>query len=178
MQSLSRPPNRVHDGKLIFSFLNQTICCGYSKELSQWDGSFEHPKHMFKLLVKKITRFFMHTTNLILTYDFQTNEKNHFTLYSWFMDITIQFINFQYLVIFNDVQNSNYRFMNLSFGYPILRSYCIQGSSNKEWDFCYSAVNYHARLMKYRCKVAPLFGCSHVPYSTCYIVPIFVARQH
>ena len=38
-------------------FLNQNICCGYSnnsKETSQWDGSFEHPKHMFKLMGKKI----------------------------------------------------------------------------------------------------------------------------
>ena len=30
------------------------ICCGYSKELSQLDGSFEHPKHMLKLTGKKI----------------------------------------------------------------------------------------------------------------------------
>ena len=33
-----------------FLFLNQNICCGYSKEPSQRGGSFEHPKHMFKLL--------------------------------------------------------------------------------------------------------------------------------
>ena len=26
------------------------------KEPSQWDGSFEHPKHMFKLLDKKIIK--------------------------------------------------------------------------------------------------------------------------
>ena len=32
-----------------FLFLNQTICCGYSK-----DGSFEHPKHTLKLMGKKI----------------------------------------------------------------------------------------------------------------------------
>ena len=39
----------------IFSlFLNQNVCCGYSKEPSQWDGSFEHQKHMFKLMGKKI----------------------------------------------------------------------------------------------------------------------------
>ena len=41
--------------KLITLFLIQNICCGYSKEPSQWDGSFEHPKHMFKLSGKKIT---------------------------------------------------------------------------------------------------------------------------
>ena len=32
--------------KLFFSFLNQNICCGYSKEPSQWDCSFEDPKHV------------------------------------------------------------------------------------------------------------------------------------
>ena len=37
------------DFKLIFLFLNQNICCGYSK-----NGSFEHPKHMLKLMGKKI----------------------------------------------------------------------------------------------------------------------------
>ena len=37
-----------------FLFLNQNICCGYSKEPSHWDGSFEHPKHMLKLVGKKI----------------------------------------------------------------------------------------------------------------------------
>ena len=40
--------------KLLFLFLNQNICCGYSKELSQWDGSFEHPKQMLELMEKKI----------------------------------------------------------------------------------------------------------------------------
>ena len=56
---------------------------------------------------------------------------------------------------------------------PILR-----GSSNKELDFCYSAVNLHARLTKVRSKLARLLGYSYELYSTCYIVQIFVARQH
>ena len=34
--------------KTIFLFLNRDICCGYSKEPSQGDGSFEHPKLMHK----------------------------------------------------------------------------------------------------------------------------------
>ena len=46
-------PMWTYDLNFIF-FINQNICCGYSKELSQWDGSFEHPKHMFKLMCKKI----------------------------------------------------------------------------------------------------------------------------
>ena len=45
---------RVCSENLIFLFLNQNICCGYSKEPSQRDSSFEHPKHMYKLMGKKI----------------------------------------------------------------------------------------------------------------------------
>ena len=36
--------------KLNFLFLNQNICCGYSKEPSQWDGSFKRPKNILKLI--------------------------------------------------------------------------------------------------------------------------------
>ena len=39
--------------RVSFLFLNQNICCGYSKEPSR-GGSFEHRKHMFKLMDKKI----------------------------------------------------------------------------------------------------------------------------
>ena len=45
---------RVRNENLIFLFLSQNICCGYSKEPSQLDGSFENPKHMLKLMGKKI----------------------------------------------------------------------------------------------------------------------------
>ena len=48
------PQIRLRNRKLFFLVLNQNICCGYSKEPSHWDGSFEHPKHMFKLMDKKI----------------------------------------------------------------------------------------------------------------------------
>ena len=40
--------------KNTFLFLSQNICCGYSKEPSQWDSSLEHPKHRLKLMGKKI----------------------------------------------------------------------------------------------------------------------------
>ena len=40
--------------KSFFLFFKQNICCGYSKEQSQRDCSFEYPKHMFKLMEKKI----------------------------------------------------------------------------------------------------------------------------
>ena len=36
--------------KLYFLFLNQNICCGYSKEPSRSDGTFEHPEQMLKLI--------------------------------------------------------------------------------------------------------------------------------
>ena len=45
---------KIDTRKMIFLFLNQNICCGYSKEPSQWDGSFEHPKYMLKKMGKKI----------------------------------------------------------------------------------------------------------------------------
>ena len=45
---------RVRTGKLFFLFLNQNIGCGYTKEPSQRDSSFEHPKHMFKLMGEEI----------------------------------------------------------------------------------------------------------------------------
>ena len=38
---------------ILFLILNQNICCEYSKEPSQLDGSFERPKHMLKLMGKK-----------------------------------------------------------------------------------------------------------------------------
>ena len=39
--------------KSFSSFLDQNICCWYSKEPSQLDGSFEHQKHIFRLFDKK-----------------------------------------------------------------------------------------------------------------------------
>ena len=53
--NFNMPPDKS-DGnqKLIFLYLNLNICCWYSKELSRWDGAFEHPKHMLKLVDKKI----------------------------------------------------------------------------------------------------------------------------
>ena len=44
----------MRNENLIFLFLSQNIGCEYSKEQSQWDGSFEHPKHMLELMGKKI----------------------------------------------------------------------------------------------------------------------------
>ena len=43
---------------MFFHFLIQNICCGNSKEPPQRDGSFEHPKHMLKLMGKKICTFY------------------------------------------------------------------------------------------------------------------------
>ena len=36
-----------------YSYFSTKTFCGYSKESSEWDGSFEHPKHMAKLMGKK-----------------------------------------------------------------------------------------------------------------------------
>ena len=37
---------------IIKTFLNQDTCCGYSKEPSQQDTSFELTKHMLKIMGK------------------------------------------------------------------------------------------------------------------------------
>ena len=65
----------MHIWKLFFLFLNQNICCRYSKELSQWDDSFEHPKHMFELMGKEINAILGAQTILIWTYGF-VNAQN------------------------------------------------------------------------------------------------------
>ena len=45
---------RGGDWKVIFLFLSKGICYGCSKEPSQWDGSFEHPQYILRLIDKKI----------------------------------------------------------------------------------------------------------------------------
>ena len=44
----------VGNWKVFVLFLNQIICCGYSKELLNCKSSFEYTKHMFQLKGKKI----------------------------------------------------------------------------------------------------------------------------
>ena len=65
---------RVRSRKLIFLVLNQNICYGCTKEPSQWDGSFEHPKHTFKLIGKKIFTILRSKLLFIKTY-IQINKK-------------------------------------------------------------------------------------------------------
>ena len=57
----------VHDKKIFFSFLNENICCGYSKKPSRCDGSFEHPKYMKKLMSKKM--FTILRSKILFTYE-------------------------------------------------------------------------------------------------------------
>ena len=72
-----RPQIRVRNWKLFFLFLNQNICCGYSKEPSHRDGSFEHPKHMFKLMDKKIITIYARVFLLNWTYDSSWADLPH-----------------------------------------------------------------------------------------------------
>ena len=54
---------RRDKSELYFWFLNQNISCGCSEEPSPWDGSFEHPKHMFRQKIIIFSRFLF-----VLTY--------------------------------------------------------------------------------------------------------------
>ena len=55
----SREATEVHQTSCLF--LSQNICSGYLKEPSQWDGSFEHPKHKLKIMVRKYLQFYTET---------------------------------------------------------------------------------------------------------------------
>ena len=44
---------RMHIWKLFFLFLYQNICCGYSKDPSQWDFASQHPKTRFNWWVRE-----------------------------------------------------------------------------------------------------------------------------
>ena len=51
----------------IFLTFHPQYMYGYSKEPSQWEGSFAHPKHPLKFMGKKIISFLGAKTILILT---------------------------------------------------------------------------------------------------------------
>ena len=78
------PQMRVHNWKLFFLFLSQNICCGYSKEPSHRGDSFEHPKHMFKLMEKKIIaivhNFFFGLTGPMLSINFMYCILNFYSI--------------------------------------------------------------------------------------------------
>ena len=65
----------MHNRKIIFLFLNHNICCGYSKEQSQWDGSFEHPNHMLNIMGKKIFTILRWNFLFILTCELHVVPK-------------------------------------------------------------------------------------------------------
>ena len=50
--------------KLFSLFLIQNICSGYSKEPSQWDGSFEHPKHILNWWVRNNLQIYANKISL------------------------------------------------------------------------------------------------------------------
>ena len=54
MECLTGLQIRVRIGKIFSLFLIQIVCCGYSKEPSQCEGSLQHQKHIFELIGKEI----------------------------------------------------------------------------------------------------------------------------
>ena len=83
--------------KLFFLFLNRNICCAYSKEPSHWDGSFEHPKHMIKIVDKKILTVLR--SKVLLTDELSTKSQvlDHicngiFIWIPWYIGITTVYV--------------------------------------------------------------------------------------
>ena len=71
------PPDKSVMKNYFFVYLNQNICCGYSKEPSQYDGSFEHPKLMIKRKVKKVIATLLSTQSM-----FKLMGKEKITIYT------------------------------------------------------------------------------------------------
>ena len=85
MQIISRNMNQIFpkwrymppDKSLLLKIISKpNIRCGYSKEPSQWDGSFEHPKHMFKLMDKKIIA--ISCWNILINWPYEINIASTF----------------------------------------------------------------------------------------------------
>ena len=55
---ITHPAEKSASWNLFFLFLNQNICCGYSIEPSQWDGSFEHPEIFLSWWIRKYSQFY------------------------------------------------------------------------------------------------------------------------
>ena len=55
--------------------LHQNISCGYSKEPSQWDGSFDYLKQMLKWIVKK--KYYNFTLKCMVKYSQSCGERIH-----------------------------------------------------------------------------------------------------
>ena len=50
--------NQVRNWKLVFLFLNQNICCGCSKEPSQWDVSLSTQNTCLNWWIRKYSQFY------------------------------------------------------------------------------------------------------------------------
>ena len=71
----SRRKRDLFNNNCVFSSQreNQTICCRYPKELSQWDGSIWHKKLVFKLEDRKIIKLFV--AKHLLSYDVASGSE-------------------------------------------------------------------------------------------------------
>ena len=67
---------RVRELSLFFLFLNQNICCQYSKESSHWDSSFWHLKRMLKLRIRKLYQSYVQLFNsYCISFTFSVNQR-------------------------------------------------------------------------------------------------------
>ena len=115
----------VRNENIIFLFLIQNICCGYLKEPSQWNGSFEHPKHMLKLLSKKYFQFYAENVRWSKPVVFVTNITICLTIVS----------NNKYIITGLDKQNKKIQLKIVNIFLHIIFNICFGCSKEpSHWD--------------------------------------------
>ena len=121
--------------KIIFLFLIQNICCGYSKEPSEWDGSFEHPKLMLNIIDKQIFtilrwKFFVYV-NLWLIYGFLKKLMNKV--------VCIRLYNFEHFSLFVVKLNVGYQGRNS-------QNACQNSKQGGSWSDCFNLQKFNLGL--------------------------------
>ena len=138
---------RVLNKTIIILFLIQIICCGCSKEQSQWDGCFEHPQHMFKLIGKMIITNLRSKGSVIGTSDLKLRVGNR-KIFSYFSTKT-------YVVGTQEHPKHMLKIMGKKI-FTILR-----------WNFFFVILN----LWRHRWRLSPNFR-SQTPLDSCLCITL------
>ena len=124
--------------KIFFLFLNQNICCRYSKEPSQWDSSFEHPKHMLKGMGKKILtllrwHFCLSIPVVSLQYWLFPCDDTLFCLFDLILYVPVNNFSFMLGRVFLGWTSTKQGLMCLAQGHNTMMSVRLQPITPQSW---------------------------------------------